>query len=63
MNSPPGKYKSAIDCCIYMAKNEGFPAFYKGFVPNFARLVTWNIVLWISYEQIKILMFNKKRDN
>lgn len=38
-----------------MLKTEGIGAFYKGFVPNFARIGSFNIVLWLSYEQIKQL--------
>ncbi|XP_059620385.1 mitochondrial uncoupling protein 2-like [Phlebotomus argentipes] len=57
MNSKPGQYRGAIDCAIQMGRGEGAAAFYKGFVPSFARLVSWNIVLWITYEQLKILIF------
>ncbi|XP_051153104.1 mitochondrial uncoupling protein 2-like [Leptopilina boulardi] len=54
MNSAPGEYKSALDAASRMFINEGPQAFYKGFVPSFARFVSWNIVLWVTYEQIKI---------
>lgn len=54
MNSAPGEYKGAIDAAMRMFANEGPAAFYKGFVPSFARLVSWNIVLWVTYEQIKL---------
>ena len=54
MNSKPGEYKGAIDVAVRMFQNEGPMSFYKGFVPSFSRLVSWNIVLWITYEQIKI---------
>lgn len=54
MNSAPGEYKGAIDVAVRMFMNEGPMAFYRGFIPSFARLVSWNIVLWITYEQIKI---------
>ncbi len=39
----------------HMLRTEGVGAFYKGFVPNFARIGSFNIVLWLSYEQIKKL--------
>lgn len=39
----------------HMLRTEGIGAFYKGFVPNFARIGSFNIVLWLSYEQIKKL--------
>lgn len=57
MNSPKGQYRGAIECAIKMGRAEGAAAFYKGFVPSFARLVSWNVVMWISYEQLKLIMF------
>ncbi|XP_071378636.1 mitochondrial brown fat uncoupling protein 1 isoform X3 [Centroberyx affinis] len=43
MNSPPGQYKSAINCAWTMLTKEGPTAFYKGFVPSFLRLGSWNV--------------------
>jgi solute carrier family 25 uncoupling protein 8/9 len=42
--------------CLGIWKNEGPGAFYKGFIPNFARLASFNIVLWLSYEKIREVM-------
>ncbi|KAG8232059.1 hypothetical protein J437_LFUL012010 [Ladona fulva] len=56
MNSPKGHYKGAIDCAIRMMVKEGPMAFYKGFTPSFARLVSWNIVMWLTYEQMKLFV-------
>ncbi|KMQ94506.1 mitochondrial uncoupling protein 2 [Lasius niger] len=56
MNSAAGEYKGAIDCTVRMFVQEGPSAFYKGFVPSFSRLVSWNIVLWVTYEQMKLQM-------
>lgn len=56
MNSAPGEYKGAIDCAVRTFVQEGPMAFYKGFIPSFSRLVSWNIVLWVTYEQIKLQM-------
>jgi len=53
MNSAPGKYRGAVDCAIKTFKVEGSSAFYKGFWPSFTRIVSWNIIMWISYEQLK----------
>ncbi|KAK4877995.1 hypothetical protein RN001_010501 [Aquatica leii] len=55
MNSPKGHYKGAMDCAIRMFVQEGGRAFYKGFTPSFCRLLSWNIFMWITYEQMKIL--------
>ncbi|XP_056267568.1 dicarboxylate carrier SLC25A8-like [Pseudoliparis swirei] len=53
MNSPDGKYKSSISCALTMLRKEGPTAFYKGFTPSFLRLGSWNIVMFVTYEQIK----------
>ena len=52
MNSP-GKFKTPIDCFMSIVVNEGFPALYKGFIPNVARLGGFNMVLWVTLESIR----------
>ena len=39
---------------LIIPRQEGLLAFYKGFNASCLRLVSWNIVLWLSYEQLKI---------
>lgn len=53
MNSVPGQYSGAINCALTMLVKEGPTAFYKGFMPSYLRLGSWNIVMFVSYEQIK----------
>uniref|UniRef100_A0A3Q0RLP8 Dicarboxylate carrier UCP2 n=1 Tax=Amphilophus citrinellus TaxID=61819 RepID=A0A3Q0RLP8_AMPCI len=53
MNSVPGQYSGAVNCALTMLIKEGPTAFYKGFMPSFLRLGSWNIVMFVSYEQIK----------
>uniref|UniRef100_UPI00398F6C11 dicarboxylate carrier UCP2 n=1 Tax=Pristiophorus japonicus TaxID=55135 RepID=UPI00398F6C11 len=53
MNSAPGQYRSALNCAVTMFTKEGQTAFYKGFMPSFLRLGSWNIVMFITYEQLK----------
>ncbi|XP_032214837.1 mitochondrial uncoupling protein 3 [Mustela erminea] len=53
MNSPPGRYRSPLDCMLKMVAREGPMAFYKGFTPSFLRLGTWNVVMFVTYEQLK----------
>ncbi|XP_026223853.1 mitochondrial uncoupling protein 2-like [Anabas testudineus] len=53
MNSVPGQYNGATNCALTMLIKEGPTAFYKGFIPSFLRLGSWNIVMFVSYEQIK----------
>lgn len=50
MNAAPGTYSSPIDAVVKTFKNEGFGAFYKGFLPNFARLAGWNCVMFLTLE-------------
>uniref|UniRef100_A0AAZ3SPC6 Uncoupling protein 1 n=1 Tax=Oncorhynchus tshawytscha TaxID=74940 RepID=A0AAZ3SPC6_ONCTS len=55
MNSPPGQYKSAINCAWTMATKEGPTAFYKG-------LGSWNVVMFVSFEQLKrVMMVGKQK--
>ncbi|KAF1394252.1 hypothetical protein PFLUV_G00024610 [Perca fluviatilis] len=65
MNSAPGTYSGAINCALTMLTKEGPTAFYKGFVPSFLRLGSWNIVMFMSYEQIKraVMRFQQSRDS
>ncbi|XP_068844571.1 putative mitochondrial transporter UCP3 isoform X2 [Capricornis sumatraensis] len=53
MNSPPGQYHSPFDCMLKMVTQEGPTAFYKGFTPSFLRLGSWNVVMFVTYEQMK----------
>lgn len=60
MNDSKGIYSNAIQCAYKMGKEEGLSAFYKGFLPSFIRIFSFNVVLWVVYEQVQRLMFNKK---
>eukprot|EP00096_Caligus_rogercresseyi_P003848 TRINITY_DN1759_c0_g1_i4.p1 TRINITY_DN1759_c0_g1~~TRINITY_DN1759_c0_g1_i4.p1 ORF type:complete len:241 (+),score=17.02 TRINITY_DN1759_c0_g1_i4:386-1108(+) len=62
MNSPNGTYRGAVHCALVTGRNEGISAFYKGFNASFTRLVTWNIFLWIVFEQLKkrVVTFNER---
>lgn len=46
-------YKGSIDCGIQTVRNEGFSALYKGFIPTWFRMGPWNIIFFITYEQLK----------
>lgn len=46
-------YTGTIDCFVHTFKNEGFWAFYKGFVPTLFRMGPWNIIFFVTYEQLK----------
>jgi len=34
-------------------RTEGVLALYKGFIPNWLRLGPWNIIFFMTYEQLK----------
>ncbi|KOX78856.1 Kidney mitochondrial carrier protein 1 [Melipona quadrifasciata] len=52
---PPHIYSGSIDCLVQTFKNEGFLALYKGFIPTWFRMGPWNIIFFITYEQLKQL--------
>ncbi|CAN0926399.1 Mitochondrial uncoupling protein 1 [Linum grandiflorum] len=51
-------YKSTIDCFVKTLKNDGPLAFYKGFIPNFGRLGSWNVIMFLTLEQAKKFVRN-----
>ncbi|KAG5347220.1 KMCP1 protein, partial [Acromyrmex charruanus] len=48
-------YSGSIDCLVQTIKNEGVLALYKGFIPTWFRMGPWNIIFFITYEQLKQL--------
>jgi len=49
------EFKGPIDCAVKLLRTQGPTAFYKGFIPNFARIGSWNVVTWMTLEQLKLL--------
>lgn len=35
---------------------QGPMAFYKGFLPNFGRLGSWNVIMFLTLEQVRCLL-------
>ncbi|XP_040282446.1 mitochondrial uncoupling protein 2 [Bufo bufo] len=60
MNSAKGQYQSALNCALTMVRKEGPMAFYKGFMPSFLRLGSWNVVMFVTYEQLKRAMMSAR---
>ncbi|KAK6943063.1 Mitochondrial substrate/solute carrier [Dillenia turbinata] len=56
-------YKNTLDCFIKTLKNEGPLAFYKGFIPNFGRLGSWNVIMFLTLEQAKKFVKNLETKN
>lgn len=46
-------YTGALDCIAKTLKHEGPLAFYQGVVPQFFRITGWNIVMFVTFEQLK----------
>ncbi|CAH1388478.1 unnamed protein product [Nezara viridula] len=46
-------YKGSLDCLIQTVKNEGIMALYKGFIPTWIRMGPWNIIFFVTFEQLK----------
>jgi hypothetical protein len=42
-----------LETISQMWAKEGFTSFYKGFGPNVLRIGAFNVILWMSYEQIR----------
>lgn len=57
MMSQSGQYSGVVDCVSKTLKQEGPLAFYNGFTANFMRIGTWNIVMFVTLEQIKKALF------
>lgn len=54
-------YNGMVDCFVKMFKAEGLMSFYNGFIPNFMRIGTWNVIMFLSYEQIKKLLKKEQK--
>ncbi|ONM19199.1 Mitochondrial uncoupling protein 2 [Zea mays] len=46
-------YKSTLDCFAKTLKNDGPCAFYKGFIANFCRIGSWNVIMFLTLEQVR----------
>eukprot|EP00892_Ulva_mutabilis_P002082 jgi/Ulvmu1/11875/UM081_0033.1 len=56
MGAAPGQYAHIFDCFYQTATKDGLLAFYKGFLPNFGRLGSWNVIMFLTLEQVKLLV-------
>jgi len=58
MNADIGRYRGALHCASTTLRTEGARAFYKGFNASCMRLVSWNICLWLTFEQLRSISKN-----
>ncbi|XP_048189344.1 mitochondrial brown fat uncoupling protein 1 [Perognathus longimembris pacificus] len=61
INSPPGQYRSVPSCAMTMFTKEGPTAFFKGFVPSFLRLGSWNIIMFVTFEKLKHVLMKSRQ--
>lgn len=47
-------YSSIRECTVMLWRLEGWRGFYAGFNANVYRLVLWNIIMFVTREQIKM---------
>ena len=50
-------YKGLFDCVYRTLTEEGVTAFYKGFIPNAGRIISWNIVMFVTLQQIRLFIY------
>ncbi|NXL50823.1 UCP3 protein, partial [Podilymbus podiceps] len=53
MNAGPGQYRNVLSCLLALLMQDGLAGLYKGFVPSFLRLGSWNVVMFVTYEQLQ----------
>jgi len=53
MNAKPGFYNGVFDCVVKTFKQEGPLAFYKGIIANAQRIVSWNIMMFVTLQEIR----------
>ena len=61
MNQAKGArvYGGLVDCLTKTVRAEGVLSLYKGFVPAYARLGPWQVVFFIVFEQLNVLVLGK----
>ena len=48
-----GSYTGLLQCAADAVRTDGALSLYRGVVPMFVRLVGWNAVCFVTYEQLK----------
>ncbi len=46
------QYSGVLDCFVKSFRSGGLLTFYNGFLPNFARLGSWNCAMFLTVEQV-----------
>jgi len=48
-------YKGTFDCASQIIRTEGVASLWKGFIPSWTRLGPWQLLFWVTYEQLRSL--------
>jgi hypothetical protein len=56
------RYTGVFDCFLTIPKEEGFVAFYKGFVPLCVRKISWSVTFFLAYEKALLAISGKYSD-
>jgi len=51
INAKPGTYRGVLDCALQVARQGGLRTFYNGFLPAFMRMASFNICMFVTFEQ------------
>ena len=57
------QFKGPLQCAAWLLRTQGVGAFYAGFIPNFARIGSWNIVTWVTLERLKQLYYDSAQSS
>lgn len=49
-------YTGSLDCLVSTCRTEGIFALYRGFIPAYWRLGPWNIIFFVTYERLKVVL-------
>ena len=53
MMSNKEEYRNPVEAVVKTFRNDGPLAFYNGFFTNFARIGTWNTIMFVTFENLK----------
>eukprot|EP01006_Ploeotia_vitrea_P019906 TRINITY_DN52161_c0_g1_i1.p1 TRINITY_DN52161_c0_g1~~TRINITY_DN52161_c0_g1_i1.p1 ORF type:complete len:286 (+),score=95.72 TRINITY_DN52161_c0_g1_i1:88-858(+) len=49
-------YRGMIDCAVRSTRSEGVLSLYKGFTPTYLRLAPWQLVFFVAFERLSIMV-------
>ena len=49
-------YRGPLDCLVKTVRTEGPLAMYKGFAPTYFRLAPWQLIFFVSAEQLSLVI-------